>query len=797
MKHFFSLIIVFFFGVIQAQTGSVKGRLVDDVSGNGLPYCNIVLFSKSQDIIGGAISNEQGEFVLDLLKFGDYYLSYQSLTHVEISSDTFSLSIKSPLKNFGKVKLQQNIIVNEEVELTFEKAAVKIEPAKKTFDAKAAGVDAGGTATDLLNNLPSVDVDQDGNVSLRGNSNLRILINGKPAGINQEDISLVLSQLPANSIESVEVITVPSAKYDPEGVGGIINIILKKERKDGFNGSANINYAWNDKVNASISSNYRAKKWGINASYSFRNGSYWSESLSEAVTVVDDSTTWFDSKSKNIRKSPAHLGRISINYNVSKKTSVTAEGSLNYMDKSSFKQSEYSWNYNYERVDDFGRLAEDNGSRTSGYGQVGVSSKIKKITLNAFSRYQKGNAPQLGMFTENYSLEQQMRAFDNSQWVSQLDLEIPLYSKEKDSIKTALQLETGLKANVRTFNEDFKYYEFSPSAYEFQENKDVSNQLSYGDEVFGGYALLNFSKDKLAGSIGVRAEYTDINSIVSGNTFEKQMFNLFPSFSVVKNYSSLQSLSLSYSKRIKRPSGRQLNPIPSLSNRFSAYIGNAELIPERSHLAEISFTNISPKVTFSGTLFYQFRDDRMGRLSSTDSLGFSTIQWINFNFHQTAGLELFFNFKVRKWLKINTSGTFYRTWVDGENFRDGYLANYNGFDLKANFNFIASKNTSFTLTGDYNSKRTAVVGVVLPRYGSDVSMKHKFLKNKAFFTVRFTDIFSTRGFWIDVDTDNWFRGVSHRYESQILWVGIGYSIGSTSRSKDKRKPEKTRGGDAM
>jgi len=467
------------------------------------------------------------------------------------------------------------------------------------------------------------------------------------------------------------------------------------------------------------------------------------------------------------------------------------------MDKSSFKQSEYSWNYNYERVDDFGRLAEDNGSRTSGYGQVGVSSKIKKITLNAFSRYQKGNAPQLGMFTENYSLEQQMRAFDNSQWVSQLDLEIPLYSKEKDSIKTALQLETGLKANVRTFNEDFKYYEFSPSAYEFQENKDVSNQLSYGDEVFGGYALLNFSKDKLAGSIGVRAEYTDINSIVSGNTFEKQMFNLFPSFSVVKNYSSLQSLSLSYSKRIKRPSGRQLNPIPSLSNRFSAYIGNAELIPERSHLAEISFTNISPKVTFSGTLFYQFRDDRMGRLSSTDSLGFSTIQWINFNFHQTAGLELFFNFKVRKWLKINTSGTFYRTWVDGENFRDGYLANYNGFDLKANFNFIASKNTSFTLTGDYNSKRTAVVGVVLPRYGSDVSMKHKFLKNKAFFTVRFTDIFSTRGFWIDVDTDNWFRGVSHRYESQILWVGIGYSIGSTSRSKDKRKPEKTRGGDAM
>ena len=797
MKYLFSLLIILLFVTTQAQNGRIEGRLIDASSGEVLPFCNVVLFSKSQDIVGGAISNEQGGFIFEQLKFGDYYLSYQSLTHIGTSSDTFSLSLDYPSKYFWKVKLKQYVVSNAEVEIVFEKAIVKIEPAKKTFDAKSTGVTAGGNATDLLNNLPSVDVDQDGNVSLRGNSNLRILINGKPAGVNQEDISLVLSQLPANSIQSVEVITVPSAKYDPEGVGGIINIILKKESKVGFNGSLSVNYAWNDKLNTSISVNYRGKKWGINTSYSFRNGSYWSESLSESFTIVDDSTTWFDSKSRNTKKSPAHLGRISINYNLTKHTSITTEGSINHMDKLSSKQSNYSWNYNQESSDDFDRLAKEEGSRSSGYLQVGLSSKIKDVKLSAFSRYQIGSAPQLGYFTEKYSLEKQTRFFNNDQLVSQLDLEIPLYSQNKDSVNTVLKLETGLKTNFRSFNEDFKFYEFIASSDEFQENKEVSNKLSYGDEVFGGYVLLNFSKNKIAGSVGVRTEYTDINSTVSGNTFNKQMFNFFPSFSVVKNYSTLRSLSLSYSKRIKRPSGRQLNPIPSLSNRFSAYIGNAELVPERSHLAEVSFTNISPKVTFSGTSFYQFRDDRMGRLSFTDSLGFSTIQWINFNFHQTAGLELFFTFKIRKWLTINSSGTFYRTWVNGENFRDGYLANYNGFDLKANFNFVASKRTSFTLTGDYNSKRIAVVGVVLPRYGTDVSMKHKFWNNKAFFTLRYTDVFLTRGFWIDVDVDNWFRGVSYKYESQILWVGLGYSIGRKTGSKGKRKSTKNRGSDAM
>lgn len=797
MKNFLLTILsIFSFGAI-AQHGTISGHLTDQEDSQAIPYANVILLTLKQDIAQGTIADEKGNFILTNVPFGKYYISFQSLTHQELASDTFEISSTNPTKIFKAVQLEKSITETDVVQLTFDKAAVKIEPAKKTFDVKATGADAGGTASEMLTNLPSVDVDEEGTISLRGNTNLRILVDGKPAGINEEDIALVLAQLPANTVESVEIITVPSAKYDPEGVGGIINIILKKERKKGINGSANVNYGMNDKVNATLSTNYQTKKFGVTASYSLRDGNYWSKSSHNAFTTTNDSTTWFDTQNDFTRRKPAHVGKLGLNYNVNKKTSFNIEGSINHMNKYSSGLTEYDWNYNNQSTENAKRYVDKSGSRTNGYGQLGISTKIKKTKITAFSRYLIGDSPNEGLFTENYSIQKEIRGRDNSQFVNQIDIEIPIQKIENDSLKKTIKIETGIKTNHRNFTESFDFYNFSPSLSSFLKDEEISNQLTYGDEVFAGYAIYNYSKNSIQTSFGLRAEYTNISSTVSETTFNKEMFNLFPSFSIVDNINDFTTLSLSYSKRIKRPSGRQLNPIPSYANQFSAHVGNAELIPERSHLAELSFLKIFPKLTFNSTLYYQYRDDRMGRLSYTDSVGYTVIQWINFNFHQTSGLELFFNWKFKKWMHINSSGTFYRTWVDGENFQDGYIANYNGYDLKANFKFMPKKNTSITLTGNYNSKRIAVVGVVLPRYGADISFKHKFYKNKAFVTLRYTDLFKTRGFWIDVDVDNWFRGVSHTYESQILWFGLGYSFGKQVRKGKHHKPRKSRGGDAM
>lgn len=797
MKYLVLTFLSVFSTLIYAQNGSVSGSLIDNDNSEVIPFTSVVLFKKNQSVQEGVFSTEKGEFSFENLPFGEYYISFQSLSHDDLSTDTFRLSAANPKYVFPPIKLKSTVNETEAVELNFEKAAVKIEPAKKTFNVQATGADAGGNASEMLTNLPSVDVDEEGTVSLRGNTNLRILIDGKPAGINDEDIALVLAQLPANTVESVEIITVPSAKYDPEGVGGIINIILKKERKKGINGSANINYALDDKINATLSTNFRTKKIGINASYSYRDGEYWSKGNNDAYSVTNDSTTWFKTTNDVIRRRAAHVGKLGLDYSLTKSTSLTLEGSINHMDKLSTSLLEYNWNYNNESTENSKRLVDKSGSRTNGYGQFGFSTKIKKTKITAFSRYLQGNSPGEGLFTEDFLIQKEDKSRLNSQFVNQLDIEIPILKIDNDSLKKTIKIETGLKTNHRKFNEDFAFFDFSPSTSTFIEDDQISNSLKYGDDIFAGYGILNYSRNSIQTSFGLRGEYTNISSEISGNPFNKEMFNLFPSFSIVKSFNEFSNFSISYSKRIKRPTGRQLNPIPTYANQFSAHIGNAELIPERSHLAEISFLKIFPKLTFNSTIYYQYRDDRIGRLSYTDSIGYTVIQWINFNSHQTTGLELFMNWKFKKWMHVNSSGTFYRTWVDGENFREGYVATYNGFDLKSNFKFMPHKNTSITLTGNYNSKRIAVVGVVKPRYGADISLKHKFYKNKAYFTLRYTDIFQTRGFWIDVDVDNWFRGVSHTYESQLLWVGLGYSFGKQIRKGGRNQAPKSRGGDAL
>jgi hypothetical protein len=203
-------------------------------------------------------------------------------------------------------------------------------------------------------------------------------------------------------------------------------------------------------------------------------------------------------------------------------------------------------------------------------------------------------------------------------------------------------------------------------------------------------------------------------------------------------------------------------------------------------MSEISYLRVKNKMVFNSTLFHQFRNDRLGRLSYTDSDAVSTILWINFNYHQTLGLELFTNYRFNKNIKINCSGTFYNTWVDGENFREGYTAVYFGFDLKTNVQLKLRKGTNLTATSDYNSKRLAVVGVVIPRYGTDFSLKQKIAKNKGTLSLRLTDVFFTRRFGIDVDTDGWFREVRYRYESRLIWFGFNYSFGQSKIEKKNK-----------
>ena len=204
MRYFLALVIMLSTITVFSQSGKIYGYINDEDTKDAVPFCNVILFDINDSIILGTISNEKGLFTFNETKYGSYYLSIQSLTHEIYQTEKFTLSKDFPKKEFKLISLKTSAIKTDEVTISVERTAVKIEPAKKTFDVATTGADVGGTAVDVLNNLPSVDVDDGGNVSLRGNNNIRVLIDGKPAGLTPSDITAVITQLPANTIETIE-----------------------------------------------------------------------------------------------------------------------------------------------------------------------------------------------------------------------------------------------------------------------------------------------------------------------------------------------------------------------------------------------------------------------------------------------------------------------------------------------------------------------------------------------------------------------------------------------------------------
>ena len=784
MRYFLALVILLFAIASFSQSGSVSGKVINEETKKAVPFCNIILFNANDSLLQGTISDEKGKFTLRKIEFGNYYLSVQSLTHEVYKTETFSISPKFTSKEFKTIALRMAAVQTEEVTISVDRAAVTIEPAKKTFDVKATGADIGGTAVDVLNNLPSVNVDDGGSINLRGNGNIRVLIDGKPAGLTTEDITSVINQLPANAIETIEIITVPSAKYDPEGVGGIINIKLKKEKKQGYRGSISLSYSTLDKTNSRVSFSIIKKKWSLNSSYNYTDGTYWSNRENKGVFLESDSLIEFDNFSKSLKRTASHNGDISLEYKPQKNTSISLEGSIRSTYTHLTDSLEFYWSYKNPNT----RNVQMDGVRLSANGQLNLSHETRQgYQIKILSRTNAISNPKKSRFIEPYILQKEDKNFGAQSFINQLDFEFPLLKASKDSLKNKfLTIETGIKSAHRKFIENYKLYAFNPGTILFENLSEFSNELNYEEDIYAGYGLMKLGNKNYKISTGIRAEYSDISSETGIGNYNKNLINLFPSASFVHNLSESTSLIFNYSKRIKRPRGKQLNPIPTYADPFTLRIGNADLIPEKSHMSEISYLRIKNKMVFNSTLFHQFRNDRLGRLSYTDSNAVSTILWINFNYHQTLGLELFTNYKFNKNIKINWSSTFYNTWVDGENFREGYTAVYFGFDLKTNIQLKLRKGTNFIVTSDYNSKRLAVVGVVIPRYGTDFSLKQKVANNKGTISIRLTDVFFTRRFGIDVDTDGWFREVRYRYESQLLWFAFNYSFGQSNTDRKNK-----------
>ncbi len=775
--------------------GVISGALHDESTQDHIEYASMALY-KAMDsaLITGSITDAKGKFVFTGLAPGRYYIKASFIGYEDKYIPGITISQQSANVKLDDIyiKPQQSTLAG--VEIVAQKALISNNLDKKIITVDKTMALSGGTATDIMENVPSVAVDAEGNVSLRGNSNITLLIDGKPAsqaGISSSDI---LSQLPASSIESVEVITNPSVRYDPDGTSGIINIVLKKKSLKGFNGLVSGTIGTNEKYNGSLNLNYRADKFnvfvGADVRYNLSNRS------SESVR-----TSTFGDVVNTLKQS--EVGAFHRNF-------MNISGGIDYF------------------IDTRNNLTLSVQKRNMAFGQDGAMVYRNYFGSDSLLRYfDRNNNSERTIDALNYTLSykhtftQKGREFtqdivyndftmDNNQLIDQQDYDVSTlqtigmlqkqqnFAKNKNYFLTAqgnyiqpflngARVETGYKVSVRDLGMDYNYTNFNYTTNEWENQENLKNHYDYNEQIYAVYGIYSNSWNKLKYQAGLRYEQVYASSKVeqTNKTYNNTYYSFYPSLHTEYDLGKKRELQFSYSRRVDRPSPREMNPYVDYSDSLNIRQGNPDLKPEYTNSLELGMMKYWDKYSITSTAFFRNTTGLVEDITRIDSSGVTYEMPQNINNSKSYGFEFVASANPYKWLRINGNLSVYQYLVSAV---PAYTIPATGsftWSGRVNATFSYSKDGSFQLIGDYRAPNKSLQSKSESDYSIDASIRQDFFNNKLSFSLRLTDVFNTRN-RNSTTTGTNFVSVDKRYrESRVLYAGLQLKINNYSKKAEK------------
>jgi outer membrane receptor protein involved in Fe transport len=620
----FFLFTILSFANIQAQKDvTITGKVIDKTTGQPLEYATVAFFSKAENrIVTGGITSESGDFSIPVLS-GTYDISIEFISFKKQIIADQKLSMD---RNIGTIVLEADTEALDEVQIIAEKTTVEIKLDKKVYTVGSDLTVRGGTVSDVLDNIPSVSVDVEGNVALRGNENVRILINGKPSGLVGLNSTDALRQLPAESIERVEVITSPSARYDAEGTGGILNIILKRSKLQGLNGAVTGTIGWPQSAGISGNVNYRTGDLNIfnTTSYDYREAPGNSSSYSQFYNkeyddngnlIADNPDTYSDETNDYDRIRKGISTNFGLEWYITDSASLT--GSISYRNGDNESNSTNTLIYldeNKQFVSQSNRFdPEEEKDKVLQYSlnfTKNFNDGGHKLTLD-FQYEDNTEDEYSAVLLEGINTERVSTLEDQSPILLQADYVLPIGEKS--------QFEFGYRGNFNDQNTDYTVEILDEDTNEFVVNDLLSNVLNYREYVNAAYTQYG-SKigDKFSYLLGLRLESTSItvDQATSGDYSKNDYTGLFPTINLSYELSETENVTLGYSRRIQRPRSYFINPFPSRTSVTSIFQGNPNLAPSYSGLYDIGYYNkFSNKVSFNASAYYQHATDAFSFIS--------------------------------------------------------------------------------------------------------------------------------------------------------------------------------------
>ncbi|UMB54467.1 TonB-dependent receptor [Lutibacter sp. A64] len=671
MKNIVFLILISLFATsVNAKTYepiekiSILGKVIDNDTKQPLEYATIVVKSLDGNIVTGGITDVNGEFDIQVAK-GTYNISIE---FISFKTQTLLNKDISKTTDLGVIYLQLDAQALDEVEIIAEKSTVEIRLDKKIYNVGKDMTVKGGSASDVLDNVPSVTVDVEGNVSLRGNENVQILINGKPSGLVGLNGTDALRQLPSDAIEKVEVITSPSARYDAEGTAGILNIVLRKGKALGFNGSLTANAGNPDNFGASVNLNYRTKKVNFfnSTGYNYSNAP---GNSSNKTTYFDDNgaiTSYRDEQTTYERENNRFNTTFGIEYFLSDNSSLT--GSVLYRKSdgediatniNSLLDADYILDSTYERIElesDLDETIEYSLNFTQDFKTDG-----HKLTLD----FQYGKSTEDSDAIINTNDENNFTDEESKDILVQADYVLPLG-------ETA-QFEFGFKATLDELTTDYRVENYENGA--FVNDTDLSNLLNFDQDVYAVYTQYGKKIDKFSYLLGLRSETTDrkINLVETDEVYNKKFTELFPTVNLGLEFNDTESLTLGYSRRLRRPRSWFLNPFESRTSETHVRKGNVNLDPTYTNSFDLGYLKRWDKFTFNTSMYYNHSINNIEMVQTEEYRDVDGEQAlvlitnpINLSSQDRYGFEFTTNYTPFKWWKLNNSFNFFKSVTDGE-----------------------------------------------------------------------------------------------------------------------------------
>jgi len=737
--------------VLSAQSSPiVKGRLVQG-DGNPLPFATASFYNSSDSsMVNNALTENNGSFQLEL-PAGEYYAIFQYVGFQDGLIEDIMVQNTQDTVDLGNINMSEDAIALQEVEVRAERSQMELKLDRRVFNVGKDLTGAGNTAADILDNVPSVTVDTEGNVSLRGSQNIRILVDGKPSGLISAGDIEALRRLQGDIIESIEVITNPSARYEAEGEAGIINIILKKNEDKGFNGSFGATVGYPHNYGGSYNLNYRQNNLNFFSNFGldyqrtpgggkttqrfFENGV-----LDEFYTVETDQerggvggnlqfgADWYINPQNTITGSVLYRhsqgdNTASVVYrdfdsdgtllstatrdNVESETEHNFETALNY--KKTFDQEDREWTIDFKYI-----LDDD----------TEIADYIERSDSTIAPLVQRSSNTE-----------------DETNLLFQTDYIQPIGENSK--------IEGGLRAALRTVNNNFQVEEEGDDGDYFT-LPNFDDNLEYTEDIYAAYFIGATEFSKLGIQAGVRAELSDITAALlkSGARNDQDYFNLFPSTSISYNFSPEQQMQISYSRRISRPYFRLLLPFSNFNDRRNNRIGNPNLRPEFTDSYEVGFLQYLPKGSLLSSIYYRHTTGVIQRLTLPSDDG-TTIRFpVNLSTRNAYGFEISLTYDFYDWWRTNADANVYREVVEGEYENVEYGNDTYTWNGRINNQLDMGDRMKAQISFDYDAPQQTPQGRELATYSLNVGLSLDILNNKGTLTLSGRDLFNT-----DVDRE--------------------------------------------